>query len=265
VSGALPGRNEPCPCGSGLKFKKCCYEKARAEASKAQDERSAVEIALSFLYDNYPDEIGDAIDHGFLGGLEEEEHARLEQLPPEAHDELDINIGEWLLADAVLQLDGEAVFALDLVLGEGGPLLPQNARDWLIAASERPLSLYDVIRVVPGKGLELRDLVYPDDPPVTVQDAAFSESARRGDIFGARILRRGDDRILSEAFYPMHEEFAHDCLNEIFMEQEAAAKEAGEAAGAGAPPEATDPDSDPSREIAGPIIIDYWLLGLLEE
>lgn len=21
------GRNEPCPCGSGLKFKKCCYGK----------------------------------------------------------------------------------------------------------------------------------------------------------------------------------------------------------------------------------------------
>ena len=24
VSSALPGRNDPCPCGSGRKFKKCC-------------------------------------------------------------------------------------------------------------------------------------------------------------------------------------------------------------------------------------------------
>jgi len=23
----MPGRNERCPCGSGKKFKKCCYEK----------------------------------------------------------------------------------------------------------------------------------------------------------------------------------------------------------------------------------------------
>ena len=23
VGGRLPGRNEPCPCGSGLRFKKC--------------------------------------------------------------------------------------------------------------------------------------------------------------------------------------------------------------------------------------------------
>lgn len=29
-----PSRNEPCPCGSGLKFKKCCMDKAakRSEA-----------------------------------------------------------------------------------------------------------------------------------------------------------------------------------------------------------------------------------------
>jgi uncharacterized protein YecA (UPF0149 family) len=25
------GRNEPCPCGSGKKFKKCCLEKQEAE------------------------------------------------------------------------------------------------------------------------------------------------------------------------------------------------------------------------------------------
>ncbi len=23
----MPGRNDPCPCGSGLKFKKCCFKK----------------------------------------------------------------------------------------------------------------------------------------------------------------------------------------------------------------------------------------------
>ncbi|HEY3491246.1 MAG TPA: SEC-C domain-containing protein [Candidatus Deferrimicrobiaceae bacterium] len=257
MSAALLGRNAPCPCGSGLKYKKCCYEKDRAETSRARDERSAVDIALAYLYDEFPDEVDDAIDHGFLGGLEDEEYARLEHLPPEDQAELDINIGEWLLADAVLQVDEESVFALDLVLGEGGPMLPPQGRDRLIAASERPLSLYDVIRVTKGEGIELQDLVYPADPPVRVRDASLSESAQRGDIFGARIVRQGDDWLLSEAFYPMPEDFAHDCLNAIFLEQEEAAKETA------ARP--TDPESDASREIPGPIIIDYWLLGLAEE
>lgn len=25
-----PGRNEPCPCGSGMKYKKCCYSKEQS-------------------------------------------------------------------------------------------------------------------------------------------------------------------------------------------------------------------------------------------
>ena len=44
---AQPGRNDPCPCGSGKKYKKCCLaneeaaerEKlARAEAKRAESE-----------------------------------------------------------------------------------------------------------------------------------------------------------------------------------------------------------------------------------
>lgn len=30
----LPERNEPCPCDSGKKYKKCCLEKDRAEHEK---------------------------------------------------------------------------------------------------------------------------------------------------------------------------------------------------------------------------------------
>jgi hypothetical protein len=36
-TGARPGRNEPCHCGSGRKYKQCCLEKddARAAAERA--------------------------------------------------------------------------------------------------------------------------------------------------------------------------------------------------------------------------------------
>jgi uncharacterized protein YecA (UPF0149 family) len=30
---ALPGRNDPCHCGSGTKFKKCCLSAAHARLS----------------------------------------------------------------------------------------------------------------------------------------------------------------------------------------------------------------------------------------
>jgi hypothetical protein len=44
---ATPGRNDPCPCGSGKKYKKCCLPKEEAEEGKviakeqaARDERA---------------------------------------------------------------------------------------------------------------------------------------------------------------------------------------------------------------------------------
>jgi hypothetical protein len=35
-AGARPGRNEPCHCGSGRKYKQCCLEKDAAKASTAR-------------------------------------------------------------------------------------------------------------------------------------------------------------------------------------------------------------------------------------
>jgi len=36
-----PGRNEPCPCGSGRKYKQCCLEKDEAEARAAYAKAAA--------------------------------------------------------------------------------------------------------------------------------------------------------------------------------------------------------------------------------
>ena len=49
-AGARPGRNEPCHCGSGRKYKQCCLEKDDARASAARAEaasQAAVEPATS--------------------------------------------------------------------------------------------------------------------------------------------------------------------------------------------------------------------------
>ena len=35
------GRNDPCPCGSGKKFKKCCYKEGEPAAADAPTEASA--------------------------------------------------------------------------------------------------------------------------------------------------------------------------------------------------------------------------------
>ena len=42
-----PGRNEPCPCGSGRKYKQCCLEKDNALASTVRAAAAAEETAPS--------------------------------------------------------------------------------------------------------------------------------------------------------------------------------------------------------------------------
>jgi tetratricopeptide (TPR) repeat protein len=39
---ATPGRNDPCPCGSGKKYKKCCLPKEEAEQGKVIAKEQAV-------------------------------------------------------------------------------------------------------------------------------------------------------------------------------------------------------------------------------
>lgn len=42
---ARPGRNEPCPCGSGRKYKQCCLPKDEALDAAARKVRAEIEAA----------------------------------------------------------------------------------------------------------------------------------------------------------------------------------------------------------------------------
>ncbi len=242
------GRNDQCPCGSGLKYKKCCYEKERTAQSRERDERVAVEIALAFLRDNFPDEVDDAIDLDFLGCLDDDEFDSVAGWPDDLQAELEINMGEWLLADAVLRFEEESIPALDLVLGPDGPLLPEHSREWLLSLGDRGLSLFEVRNVQAGEGFEIGDLVNTDDTPVRLLDPAGSETARPGDVFGARLVRKGEVWILSGAFYPMTRDEADDCLEEIVT-----GRETGKSG------------AEDSPDLTGPIIIDHWLRNMIRE
>ena len=49
----MVGRNEPCPCGSGKKYKKCCESKATFSIEVAQAEE--LERILQVFYEEYPE------------------------------------------------------------------------------------------------------------------------------------------------------------------------------------------------------------------
>ncbi|MCB2182791.1 MAG: SEC-C domain-containing protein [Desulfobulbaceae bacterium] len=39
------GRNEPCPCGSGLKYKKCCHGKVEFKPTQDQEQQQKITLA----------------------------------------------------------------------------------------------------------------------------------------------------------------------------------------------------------------------------
>jgi hypothetical protein len=44
---SAPGRNDPCPCGSGTKYKKCCLEKDEAARVAATTASAAAAAAAA--------------------------------------------------------------------------------------------------------------------------------------------------------------------------------------------------------------------------
>ena len=112
---AKPGRNDPCPCGSGNKYKKCCLPKeegvereqlAKAEARRAEsaaahrlpplrDVKAAIAAILSGAEDADEDELtiasNAAADLVRAGKLDEAEQAArdLQARFPEVHDGYD--------------------------------------------------------------------------------------------------------------------------------------------------------------------------------
>lgn len=98
------GRNAPCPCGSGLQYKKCCREKDRAEQSardrarsiaereRQQAERQAAREALdeSYALDNASNAVVDLLEAGELDEAEQAARELLERYPqvPDGYERL---------------------------------------------------------------------------------------------------------------------------------------------------------------------------------
>ena len=212
------GRNEPCPCGSGRKYKKCCLLKEESRASRQREKSSAASRALDWLSTRYPEEVAEAVHCDFFGDPAEDEMQVIDELPPHLQEMLQVNIGEWTLADAHLEIDGERKPVHELLLGSGGPLLPAAGRDWLRRLSENMLGFYEVRESRPGEGLRLHDLLRPEQPDTWVAERSASQSLVRGDIFGARLIAQDEDWVLSGAVYPFDRDDGLACRDEILFE-----------------------------------------------
>ncbi len=250
------GHNAPCPCGSGKKYKNCCLREHEKEVGHGRRQGGGMRLALDWLTERYREEMAEALEAGFFDGLADDERARLDELPDDLRDMVEINAAEWVLADGRLAegavREPPSPRALDLVLGPDGPPFTAAQRAQLEELGARPLRLYEVVESRPGEGLSLRDMLDPETPPLQVRERSASRSLVRWDVIGARVLRERDVRVLSGAIYHFTPDLGAEALEDLHAAL-------GESSG----PPASEREALNERDLVTVIIVDLWLRRLV--
>lgn len=166
------GRNEPCWCGSGRKYKKC----------HLGHEELPLADRVGWLY-------AKAVQHALLSGwndlLVEVGYERCRYADDDS-DALTTALGDPLVIDAVLFEGGAFAEFLEM----RGSLLPDDERllaeQWLLVDR----SVFEVEQVNPGQGLTVRDVRTGDTHEV--RERAASRQLKPGQLVCARAVPAGD-------------------------------------------------------------------------
>jgi len=138
------GRNEPCPCGSGRKYKKC-----HLPTEEAAREVEASRASMHDLDGELVRKLGEFAMRRFGA-----EWLRFAEDFVDAGEALQLAI-PW----SVFHYRVQGATVASWFLRERGPRLSAAERDWLAAQSAAWLSVWEVIEVEPGASVTLRDLL----------------------------------------------------------------------------------------------------------
>ena len=187
------GRNDPCPCGSGKKYKQCCLLETGA-TRQTGDRSEAVPKAIDWLTATRGQAVREALDDQFFGGLDDDEYEKLMGMDPDSLEGIMINAMEWLLADGTIAVKGQERRVTELLFARGGPVLSAGQREWIELLASKPIRLYEVAEVIPGESMRQPRNHRP-------QRGDLKEAAGRCPraIGSSSIAAGGDDRTAGEA------------------------------------------------------------------
>ncbi len=196
------GRNDPCPCGSGKKYKHCHLPiEAQSATLPATGPQAAVERTIAWLNQRHRQAFGEAINQLLDDLWPEDAPSETPYLGDDTKQTININLLEWLLAEGDILVKGQLRRVNELVREASGPRLSEAQRHWILQLSERPLRLYTVTDVRPGESITLCDALDADALPLLVQERMGSQSVKPGMLIGCRVITVGEHLDLSGAIY----------------------------------------------------------------
>lgn len=181
---AQPGRNDPCACGSGRKYKHCCLPAADANDIRWHQLRHAEGRLI-------PELLRVALDAWGADGFRDAQLRFYRGFdPPEdpaSDPEFESLFLTWFglrFAPAALP-DAPNAAAVHQHLAAAQGLSDLDER-FLIEAARRPVSFHHLTAVDPGRSIDLEDLLTGETCQVVERSA--SRTVRRGGVLYARTL-----------------------------------------------------------------------------
>lgn len=191
------GRNDPCPCGSGKKYKNCCLNKDQGVNSKdflwrklrAISEQFATAM-LKYGYDLYGDNLIKSAWDDYTVGLKRE-------YDPNSHEnQLFV---PWMLYTWLPDIDSEIdseindqdyqSIAESYLNAHYHQLSPMERRFIEITINE-PFSFYEIVDCDPGVGFRLKDLLVEKE--FDVIEKSGSQHATRGSVLFGQAMHYDD-------------------------------------------------------------------------
>jgi tetratricopeptide (TPR) repeat protein len=153
------GRNAPCPCGSGKKFKKCCLPSQVTEPPAPTPlsvvTRSAVDEELSEYLAEFAARLPRRERDRALA-LYADVHPPLAGRAEDAHADA-VGFMDWFINDYQLRSSGRTI--VGEVLASRPHSLTPGAGALLASWRDVPLNLYEVVAVEPGTAITVRELL----------------------------------------------------------------------------------------------------------
>jgi hypothetical protein len=189
-----PGRNDPCSCGSGKKYKHCCL---RAESAAVETPEEFLRRRIRAVIDGLSEQLlrfaGSRLGAGLIDeawadfSLGEEETFNLKT--PHLPVFMPWFFHQWFPDPKNTRFPDlaarEATVAGEFLARQRRHLDPLLIR-YLEACAGAPFSFHEVVSVEPGRGFALRDLILERE--TFVSEHSGSRSARPGDILFAQIV-----------------------------------------------------------------------------
>jgi hypothetical protein len=181
--GEKTGRNEPCPCGSGKKYKQCCISKNRpttASATPWTRQRDASEELTGGLMRLAARQFGSRLYSAWEAFNQTAMDEPLDNFP---HEEAIFN--PYLIYDWDRGTSERMGAVAQTYLEKNAAALPELQRQIIDQAVSRPVSFYEVVGCDPGRRVTLRDLLIGEE--TEIEDHAASKAMRPGAVAYAQI------------------------------------------------------------------------------